>query len=169
MAATPQSVDTSPSGDPHQNQVKPPLAVVDWAALVDQVKTGDDAAMEQLYKLFGRGIRYYLCRQMGPEELDDKIHDTFLIVVNAIKRGEVREPERLMGFVRTVVRRRWRDISKKLSTSEIAKWTWNQALPSRTRDGIPNNEPLSGKKPKLCTAHCRRYRNATGISLRDFT
>ena len=35
-----------------------------------------------------------------------KVHDTFLIVVQAIQRGELREPQRLMGFVRTVVRRR---------------------------------------------------------------
>jgi len=61
--------------------------------------------MEQLYRLFRRGIRYYLCRQLGPQELQDKIHDTFLIVVKAIRRGDLREPERLMGFVRTVVRR----------------------------------------------------------------
>lgn len=33
------------------------------------------------------------------------MHDTFLIVLNAIERGELREPERLMGFVRTLVRR----------------------------------------------------------------
>ena len=78
---------------------------VDWALLVAQVKQGEDAGMEQLYKLFSRGIRYYLCRQLGPQELEDKVHDTFLIVVNAIKRGDLREPERLMGFVRTVVRR----------------------------------------------------------------
>lgn len=78
---------------------------VDWAMLVAQIKAGEDAGMEHLYKLFSRGIRYYLCRQLGPQELEDKVHDTFLIVVNAIKRGDLREPERLMGFVRTVVRR----------------------------------------------------------------
>lgn len=78
---------------------------VDWAALVAQIKAGEDAGMEHLYKLFSRGIRFYLCRQLGPQELEDKVHDTFLIVVNAIKRGDLREPERLMGFVRTVVRR----------------------------------------------------------------
>jgi RNA polymerase sigma-70 factor (ECF subfamily) len=61
--------------------------------------------MEELYRLFGRGIRYYLCRQLGHQELDDKVHDTFVIVVQAIRRGELREPDRLMGFVRTVVRR----------------------------------------------------------------
>jgi RNA polymerase sigma-70 factor, ECF subfamily len=78
---------------------------MEWALLVDQIKAGDDTGMEHLYKLFSRGIRYYLCRQLGPQELEDKVHDTFLIVVNAIKRGDLREPERLMGFVRTVVRR----------------------------------------------------------------
>jgi len=61
--------------------------------------------MEELYQLFSRGIRFYLCRQLGPQELDDKVHDTFLVVVQAIRRGELREPERLMGFVRTIVRR----------------------------------------------------------------
>jgi RNA polymerase sigma-70 factor, ECF subfamily len=78
---------------------------INWGALVDQVKCGNDAGMEQLYKLFSRGIRYYLCRQLGAQELDDKVHDTFLIVVHAIQRGDLREPERLMGFVRTIVRR----------------------------------------------------------------
>ena len=82
-----------------------PFPTVEWATLVSQIKSGDDAGMEQLYKLFSRGIRYYLCRQLGPQELEDKVHDTFLIVVNAIRRGDLREPERLMGFVRTVVRR----------------------------------------------------------------
>lgn len=81
------------------------FSAVEWSTLVAQVKAGDDAGMEQLYKLFSRGIRYYLCRQLGPQELEDKVHDTFLIVVNAIRRGDLREPERLMGFVRTVVRR----------------------------------------------------------------
>ena len=46
-----------------------------------------------------------MCRQLGPQELEDKVHDTFLIVVQAVRRGDLREPERLMGFVRTVVRR----------------------------------------------------------------
>jgi RNA polymerase sigma-70 factor (ECF subfamily) len=78
---------------------------VEWSVLVEQIKAGEDAGMEHLYKLFSRGIRYYLCRQLGPQELEDKVHDTFLIVVNAIRKGDLREPERLMGFVRTVVRR----------------------------------------------------------------
>ncbi len=78
---------------------------VDWGSLVDRIQRGEHAGMEELYRIFAKGIRFFLCRQLGPQELDDKVHDTFLIVVQAIQRGDLREPERLMGFVRTVVRR----------------------------------------------------------------
>ncbi|MBL8213206.1 MAG: sigma-70 family RNA polymerase sigma factor [Bryobacterales bacterium] len=74
-------------------------------SLVDRLKHGEPGAMEDLYRIFSRGVRFYLCRQLGPQELEDKVHDTFLIVVQAIQRGDLREPERLMGFIRTVVRR----------------------------------------------------------------
>ena len=73
--------------------------------LVRRIGTGETNGMEELYTLFSKGIRFYLCRQLGPQELDDKVHDTFVVVVQAIRRGELREPERLMGFVRTIVRR----------------------------------------------------------------
>jgi RNA polymerase sigma-70 factor (ECF subfamily) len=76
-----------------------------WAELVERIRLEKTDGMEELYQLFSRGIRFYLCRQLGPQELDDKVHDTFVVVVQAIRRGELREPERLMGFVRTIVRR----------------------------------------------------------------
>ncbi len=76
-----------------------------WAKLVERIRSQETDGMEELYLLFSRGIRFYLCRQLGPQELDDKVHDTFVVVVQAIRRGELREPERLMGFVRTIVRR----------------------------------------------------------------
>jgi RNA polymerase sigma-70 factor (ECF subfamily) len=78
---------------------------VDWTRLVEKIQNGDPGGMEELYGVFSKGIRFYLCRQLGAQELDDRVHDAFLIVVQAIRRGELRESERLMGFVRTVVRR----------------------------------------------------------------
>jgi RNA polymerase sigma factor (sigma-70 family) len=77
----------------------------DWVGLVRRIQSGEPCGLEELYSIFSRGIRFFLCRQLGPQELDDKVHDTFLIVVHAIQRGELRDPERLMGFVRTIVRR----------------------------------------------------------------
>lgn len=91
--------------DEEESSDRPAHPHVDWTDLVERIRYGQESGMEELYTFFGRGIRYYLCRQLGHQELDDKVHDTFLIVVQAIRRGELREPDRLMGFVRTVVRR----------------------------------------------------------------
>lgn len=101
------SVAENGVGDPEvlDDSTVEPQSGVNWQNLVDRIQHGEHSGMEELYKLFGRGIRYYLCRQLGGQDLDDKVHDTFVIVVQAIRRGELREPERLMGFVRTVVRR----------------------------------------------------------------
>jgi RNA polymerase sigma-70 factor (ECF subfamily) len=82
-----------------------PESYAEWVELVDRIRLSETDGMEELYKLFSKGIRFYLCRQLGPQELDDKVHDTFVVVVQAIRRGELREPSRLMGFVRTIVRR----------------------------------------------------------------
>jgi len=98
-----QSAASLEIDEPQPSEVAPDP--VNWQSLVASIHAGDESGMEELYRLFGRGIRYYLCRQLGHQELDDKVHDTFVIVVQAIRRGELREPDRLMGFVRTVVRR----------------------------------------------------------------
>lgn len=76
-----------------------------WVDLVERIRSSETDGLAELYLLFSKGIRFYLCRQLGPQELDDKVHDTFVVVVQAIRRGELREPQRLMGFVRTIVRR----------------------------------------------------------------
>lgn len=76
-----------------------------WSLLVERIRAGDPAGMEQLYSVFAKGIRFYLWRQLGAHDLDDKLHDIFLIVTQSIRRGDLREPERLMGYVRTVLRR----------------------------------------------------------------
>jgi len=82
------------------NSADPP-----WSGLVEQIRNGDPSALEEMYHIFSTGIRFYLCRQLGPQDLDDRVHDVFLIIVQSIQKGELREPERLMGYVRTIVRR----------------------------------------------------------------
>ncbi len=80
-------------------------ASLDLQVLVERIQSGDATAMEGLYRIFSRGVRFYLCRHLGSQEIEDKVHDTFVLIVQAIVRGEIREPERLMGYIRTVVRR----------------------------------------------------------------
>jgi RNA polymerase sigma-70 factor (ECF subfamily) len=76
-----------------------------WASLVARIRTDDPSGMEELYRVFSQGIRFYLCRQLGTQDLDDRVHDIFLIITQSIRRGDLREPDRLMGYVRTVLRR----------------------------------------------------------------
>lgn len=95
--------DTIPTGGPAGPTG--PLPGPNWKELVEKIKTDDSSGMEDLYRIFSKGVRFYLCRQLGPQDLEDKVHDTFLVVVQAVHRGELREPDRLMGFVRTIVRR----------------------------------------------------------------
>jgi RNA polymerase sigma-70 factor (ECF subfamily) len=83
----------------------PGRMMMTWSELVERIHAGDSAGMEELYRLFSRGIRYFLCRQLGSHDIDDKIHDVFVVITQAIQRGDLREPDRLMGYVRTVVRR----------------------------------------------------------------
>jgi RNA polymerase sigma factor (sigma-70 family) len=76
-----------------------------WGPVVEGIRAGQSSAVEELYGVFSKGIRWLLWRQLGQQDLDDRVHDIFLMVVQSIQRGELREPERLMGYVRTVVRR----------------------------------------------------------------
>jgi len=103
LSVTDQAAETNQCADQDGND--PEGAYAAWAELVERVRSHGADGMADLYQLFSRGIRFYLCRQLGAQDLDDKVHDTFVVVVQAIRRGELREPERLMGFVRTIVRR----------------------------------------------------------------
>src|ERR1700722_2202516 len=76
-----------------------------WANLVRSIEAGDAEGTTELYKFFGTNLRYHLCRQTGLQDLEDRPHNLFILIVEAIRRREIREPERLMGFVRTVTRR----------------------------------------------------------------
>ncbi len=82
-----------------------PLRIPDWSELVLRIRNGDSEAMGELYHVFGRGVRFFLLRKLGSADVDDRVHDVFLIVVEAIQNGELRDPDRLMGFVKTVVKR----------------------------------------------------------------
>ena len=95
----------SESGPGHVPEAPAGAEETSWPLLVERIRAGEAAGMEELYRIFSRGIRYYLYRQLGPQDLDDKVHDIFLIITQSIQRGDLRDPDRLMGYVRTIVRR----------------------------------------------------------------
>ena len=43
--------------------------------------------------------------QLRHEDVDDKVHDVFIMVITAIRAGQLRDPARLSGFIRTIAQR----------------------------------------------------------------
>ncbi|MBI3693727.1 MAG: sigma-70 family RNA polymerase sigma factor [Acidobacteria bacterium] len=76
-----------------------------WERVVPEILSGGTTGQEILYAVFERGVRFYLAHHMRTEDVEDKVHDTFLAVVNAIRDGQLREPGRMAGFVRTILER----------------------------------------------------------------
>jgi RNA polymerase sigma-70 factor (ECF subfamily) len=74
--------------------------------LVRRVRARDPSGMLDLYEYISSGLRPYLARQLRPQDYRDKIHSIFVDVVVAIQHGQLRDPERLMGFARTIARRK---------------------------------------------------------------
>ena len=78
---------------------------VDWKKVVDLIQQGDPAGEETLYRTLLSGARLFLRRRLGIRDVDDQVHNVFLIVTGSIRRGELQHPECLMAFVRTVLYR----------------------------------------------------------------
>jgi len=74
------------------------------AALVKRIRARDPEAETELYGLLNKGIRYALMRQIRPlADVDDRVHEIFMVTLTAIREDKLRDPARLMGFVRSVV------------------------------------------------------------------
>jgi DNA-directed RNA polymerase specialized sigma24 family protein len=113
---------------------------VDWKATVERIRAGDSEAQKVLYQNLMSGARLFLQRRLGIQDVDDRLHDLFVIIVDAIRRGELREPERLMGFVRTVlVRRVAFEISKIVRARELSV-DLDSAPDLTTADPTPEQE-----------------------------
>ena len=71
--------------------------------LVERVQARQATAFEELYALV-KNFTYFLMRQLGGEDLQDKVHDVFLAVTQAIISGRLRDPERLVPYLTTMTR-----------------------------------------------------------------
>jgi RNA polymerase sigma factor (sigma-70 family) len=78
---------------------------VNLGGVVEKIRAGDPEGSEELYRLVSRGLRFYLFRHLGPQDADDVLHSVLLITIQSIRRGGLRDPERVMGFMTTVARR----------------------------------------------------------------
>ncbi|MGA2132240.1 MAG: sigma-70 family RNA polymerase sigma factor [Bryobacteraceae bacterium] len=77
------------------------------AELVGRIRNGDPEAEAELYRIFSTGVRFLMIRRLRDlNAVDDELHTSFIITIEAIRKGVLRDPERLMGFIRTVAMRR---------------------------------------------------------------
>ena len=76
-----------------------------WKMLVSRIQAGDPHAVMALYELMNGGVRLMLTRNVASHEIEDRIHNVFVIVLQAIQSNQVKDPERLMGFIWTVTQR----------------------------------------------------------------
>lgn len=83
----------------------PDVIAEKWASIVQRIREGEKEATEEFYRHFYNGIRLLLFQKAGSQEFEDRLHNTFVILLAAIRKGEVPDPSRLPAFVRTVLKR----------------------------------------------------------------
>jgi RNA polymerase sigma-70 factor, ECF subfamily len=79
----------------------PPDTVPNWAPVVEKVLAGDPTGFEVLYQSFS-SLRWYFLRYLDPELVEDTYHNLMLTVATQIRKGDLREPERLAGYVKGI-------------------------------------------------------------------
>jgi RNA polymerase sigma factor (sigma-70 family) len=76
-----------------------------WTNAVEQFKSGDQRGADTLCAAVSDCARSQLIQSVDLQAVDDYVQEVLIIVMGAIRSGELRDPHCLMGFVRTVTRR----------------------------------------------------------------
>jgi len=75
------------------------------ARLVERIRSGDERAEEELVERYGRGIGILLARHTnGRPEAEDLYQEVFRLALEKLRRGELRQPEKLPGFLSRIGR-----------------------------------------------------------------
>ena len=79
--------------------------VTGGADLVSRILSGDRQAESELVERYSRGVTFIIRRETrDASQADDLYEETFCIVLEKIRRGDVREPEKLSGFICSIAR-----------------------------------------------------------------
>ena len=75
------------------------------ARLVERIRSGDGRAEEELVERYGRGIAILLARHTnGRPEAEDLYQEAFRLALEKLRRGELRQAEKLPGFLARIAR-----------------------------------------------------------------
>ena len=73
--------------------------------LVARILAGEKAAESELVQRYSRGVSIILHRATGDQSLsEDLSQETFQLTLEKIRGGDIREPEKLSGFICSVAR-----------------------------------------------------------------
>lgn len=73
--------------------------------LVRRIRSGDPEAEEELVSHFGEGLAFLLRRWTRDHAAaEDLYQETFRLALEKIRSGEVRDPDRLAGFLRSLAK-----------------------------------------------------------------
>lgn len=107
-----------------------------------RIAAGDRDAEAELVERFARGLGLLL-RRLGadPAGVDDLRQETLAVTLEKLRRGEIRDPERLAGFVRGIARNLWRESCRRDGrTSELSDPDALPAAPRRPLDRLVAEE-----------------------------
>lgn len=129
-----------------------------WTPLVERIRAGDDRAVEELYTRLSRGLRILIARQLGAQDVHDRIHDVFIVVLTAIRSGQLRDPESLISFARGVMRRLVAGCIRELSKrrQQDASATPPDAIAAGDRS--PEDAALHQEKTEIAYRALKRLR-----------
>jgi len=73
--------------------------------LIARVRSADPVGTEELRRVFGRGIRCLAARHLAPDETDQMADEIVIATAEAIWNGDLGSAEKLVTFMRNLVRR----------------------------------------------------------------
>ncbi len=100
IAVTRSSVRTE---TPHRRLEQQAASQAKTNDIVEMIRGGHPAGLEQLYAM-ARNFTFFIMRQLGSDDLQDKVHDIFVTAATAISAGKLRDSERLTPFLTTLTR-----------------------------------------------------------------
>ncbi len=78
---------------------------MDCEAIIRDIMEGNPRGEELLHLALVKGLRYFAVRQVGIDDADECVNDTFLALVRKIREGAVEKPEALLSYARTILHR----------------------------------------------------------------
>ena len=93
---------------------EPTTELGEFADLVARIQSHDESAEAELNRILNRGVRFFLKRRLGNTEIESKVQETLSMVVKSIRAGNLDDPTRLLGLVRTIL---YQQVAKKVEES----------------------------------------------------